>query len=830
MNMLRRFSRNHYSAARLGHFFAGLVVLPILLGYWFLDLAHWDLSVPLVYGNPGHDEVWQLILTKMLTDTGWVLTSPFMGAPDIAHWHYHSAAQTSALHSVLMLGLSVFFNDAVELQQFYYLINFSLISLASYWCSRRLSIDRFTSACIGLLFSFTTFRFNAPFFAFLVNYFAIPLAMIAVFDVMRGTFFGIAGDPNTTGLGPRSRSMLSSQPFLTGLFGVCVVASADGYYAFFTILLLGFALAARVVAGDHKRALSLAPGLIYIAAILAIALSLLVPLSLYKAAHHDEFFPGGKADPTLIKHPFEAEVYSSSLKLLLSPTTNHRLEPFSTLGKHMVETSNAGRKYPTGQMISIGLLGGLLLVGALLLLGSPSRVFRLGASGGNNSELASAVPMPVIWASLSLGLFGLLCSTAGGIGSLVALVYPTIRAYDRFPLFLLFTLYAGAGSLFSGWLVRQSPEKMRWGFCLLAVVVTASIFDQVPRDAAKTDPKLMTRYLAERRFVNQLESSLPRGSMVYQYPYSQYLQDNKYYGWGAFSHLRMYLHSHDLRWSNGASKNSPVDDWHLRQSRLPIKQLVANMHDAGFSAVVLDRTVLPPDEYKLALAAVVQYAGSPAKEDPVSGLASVKLADRGYRLQYDEAYKTVKEVHVTDSELIRKGPLSGKLNGDVLMPLLARHSSEKSFNLPAEGIVEDEALLTRGNGDVKIVPFTDFHGELICATPDRKSALKLSDTVTLKLGNTGRFDWLMDQGQYPIRIGIHISAMDGTLIRWDDGVRVDSKSYVPRKGSVEIPFSLTRLKLNDIPSKIKEFKVLFGIVQDGNAWFAPASCSVDVHR
>jgi hypothetical protein len=829
--MLYRFGINHYSVARGGCLFAALVVLPILLGYWFLDLAHWDLSVPLVYGNPGHDEIWQLILTKMLTDTGWVLNSPFLGAPDSAHWHYHSAAQTSPLHSVIMLGLSIFFQDAVELQQFYYLINFSLISLASYWCSRRLRIDTFTSACIGLLFSFTTFRFNAPFFAFLVNYFSIPLAMIAVFDVKRGTFFAIAGDPETTDLGSRSRSILSSQPFLTGLFGVFMVAIADGYYAFFTILLLGFSLAARVVAGDHKRSLSLVPGLIYIAAILLISLSLLVPVSLYKAAHQDEFFPDGKADPTLIKHAFEAEVYSSSLKLLLSPAVNHRLGSFAEIGKHMVETSNAGRKYPNGQQISIGLLGGLLLVGALLLLGTPSSVFRLGVCGSNkNTELVSAVPMPVIWASLSLTLFGLLCSTAGGIGSLVALIYPTIRAYDRFPLFLLFTLYAGAGSLFTGWLMRQSPKKKRWGMGLLALVVIASIFDQVPRDAAKTNPELMTRFLAEQRFVHQLERALPPGSMVYQYPYSQYLQDNKYYGWGAFSHLRLYLHSHELRWSNGASKNSPVDDWHLRQSRLPIKQMVENMHDAGFSAVVLDRAVLPPDEYKLALAALVQYAGTSANEDPVSGLTWVKLADRGYRLQYDDAYKTVKEIQVTDSEIIRKSSLSNRVNKDVLMPLLAKHSSEKAFNLPAIGIIEDEGILSRGKGDVKIVPFTEFEGALICSTLDRKAALGLSDTVKLKIDNKGNFDWLMDQGKYPIRIGIHVLAMDGTILRWDDGFRVDSKSYVPRKESIAISFSLTRLNLSDIPSTINKFKVAFGIVQDGNAWFAPASCAVDVHR
>lgn len=828
--MIRRYFQNNPSALRLGGLFAGLVVLPILLGYWFLNLAHWDLSIPLVYGNPGHDEIWQLVLTKMLTDTGWVLTNPFMGAPDIAHWHYHSAAQTSALHSVIMLGLSAFIDDAVRLQQFYYLINFSLISLASYWCARRLGIDRFTSACIGLLFSFTTFRFDAPFFAFLVNYFAIPLAMIAVFDVMRGTFFNIAGEPEKETLARRSRALFLSWPFLIGLLSMFVVATADGYYAFFTLLLLGFSLASRVVAGDYKRALSLAPGILYIVAILATVLSLLIPLSIYKSQHRDEFFPGGKEDPTLIKRAFEAEVYSSSLKLLLSPPVTHRSDFMAKIGERVLQTSNDARKYPNGRMIAIGTLGAALLAAALLLLASPTRVLRLGIAKKFREHSASNLPMPVVWAALPLSLFALLCSTAGGIGSIVALVYPTIRAYDRFPLFLLFTLYVGAGSLFSHWLMNTSRKRLRLGVALLGMVVIAAIWDQVPRTAAKTDPKLAKRYLGERAFVKELETSLPPGSMIYQYPYSQYLSDNKYYGWGAFSHLRMYLHSHALRWSNGASKNSPVDDWHLKMSRLPARQLFARMHDAGFNAIVFDRAVLPPEEYRTVITAASQYTGSPVTEDPVSGLAYVKLPDRGYKLLYDETYKNIKALQVTNLAVARQSKLSETLNQQKVVQILATQVADAPFLVSASGILDEQTLAELGAGDTKIIRTDALSGSLSCDAPGGRSPFTLNDRITVRLQNSSKFDWHMSEGQFPLGIGIHITDLNGQMVRWDDGMRLKTNNYVSRGESLDVSFAFANLKLDDIPAKLREFRVVLGVVQDGNTWFPALSCNIHVQR
>src|SRR5690606_31252468 len=100
----------------------------------------------------------------------------------------------------------------------------------------------------------------------------------------------------------------------------------------------------------------------------------------------------------------------------------------------------------------------------------------------------------------------------------------------------------------------------------------------------KGDMQTRSIFLAEREFTAGLESRLPTNAMVYQYPHSQYLRESRHYGWGAFSHIRLYLHSKGLRWSNGASKNSPVDNWHYKISLLPPAELLNEIESVGFKA------------------------------------------------------------------------------------------------------------------------------------------------------------------------------------------------------------------------------------------------------
>lgn len=811
--------------------------IPLLLAIGVLGLRHWDLSVPFVYS--GSDDVWQLVLTKVLKDTGWILNNPFLGAPDVAHWQYNPAAQTSALHSIIMLALSNFIDDAVKLQQIYYILNFSLISLTSYLACRLLGIARFAAASIAILFAFTSYRFGWMFYAFLANYFAIPLALVPVFWILTGEFGKYF--PIKQNVRSGINSLLLSRQFLISLICVLLVTLSDGYYAFFTLLLLGFATAMRAVYGDIMKPARLLAPVLLIAILISAALVLSLPISSYHRAHPEEFYPEGKADPALVKHSFEAEVYSSSLKLLVAPIPEHRIKKMGQLGQHMIETAIAARKIPSGLGVSLGAIGSVLLLACLTILATLV-LCQASPEGGKTEFPAFLKNNPILWAAVVLSVFIFLCSISGGIGTLIALIYPTIRAYDRFPLFLIFCLFVGAGAAATAIVKDAAKLKFTVAVGLTLALTLAGLYDQIPFNAAKENTSTRDRFLAERSFVRRIETGLPAGAMIYQYPHSQYLSDSKYYGWGSFSQLRLYLHSNGLRWSNGASKNSPVENWHERIANLPITNLIAEVEAAGFRGFVVDRAVVPQNEYRKVREALINQ-GLEVSEDIPSGLVFAKLRDPGFRIVYDPSFREAERLVITETSQLFESALPRLVNPSALKNLLEKNNSKNALIIDRAANPEvffTTAQLDRGDGEKPVLPLSDMQGEFRCAVASSASTGTVSDTLVLTIANNSSFDWKFNQGRFPLKIGVHLRSPDGTLLRWDDGFRLSTGTpgnvtgsetlSIPRGTARQLRFPLSQLNLKEPGEGHQDLIADFRLVQDGHAWFEHLGCKLIIRH
>jgi hypothetical protein len=796
---------------------------------YILGLKDWDLSIPLLY-NKG-DALWQLTLTKFLKDTGWVLTNPYLGAPEVAHWHWHSAAQTSALHSVLMLAISPLIDDPVRLQQVYYLLNFPLICLTSFLACRLLGVSRLPAFCVGLLFAFTTFRIGVMFYVFLTSYFMVPLALVAVIWILSGKFAALVEvQERSSGWRQSALRLIRTREFLLGLLFVALTAVSDGYYAFFTLLLLGFAAFARVLLGDWRRPLSLLPAGTYILALVAVALLLQLPLHNYKKTHWNEFYPNGIKDPVLTKDPVEAEVYSSSLKLLIAPIPQHHIKTLGRLGQLMLETSDGAKLFKGVSIVPLGTLGSLLFWIALFLLTIPALRKRLGSltasdSWGPGPAVAS---QPLGDALLSLTFFIFLCAISGGIGTLIALVYPTIRAYDRFALFLIFVLYLGAAWFVTLKLQRAGRQgRIVWAGLILVVTV-AALYDQIPNDARKGSKLTKATFLAERQFVQKVEAALAPNAMVYHYPYSQYLRESKYYGWSSLAGIRLYLHSHQLRWSNGGGKNSPTDDWSFRISQLPPDNLIAEVEAVGFSGFVIDGTVVKADEYRSLLQSFANR-GYTILEDAPSQFTFVQLRDPGFRLFYDPTYREADRIVVTDPARLARSEFPRLVEGEALRRYVGIQAGKTNLTIKKvdhPDIFVDSSVFTRGLGQTAIVPFSDMLGKMYCKVEAAPQSSGASDTLRLTVSNQSRFDWKMGDGPFPIRIGVHIRQPDGKLLRWDDGFRVPTDAYIRRGTSSTIRLPLHTLPLSAEVRSNGPLVAEFALVQDGSTWFGNISCTV----
>ncbi|MDD2046480.1 hypothetical protein [Pseudomonas putida] len=790
-----------------------LIIAPLVIAYFAMGLDHSGITSPFVYDNL--DIIWQFSLTKVLKETGWILSIPNLGAPEVANWHYHSAAQTSALHSIIMLAMSPLFDSAITLQQTYYILNFPLIAITTYWACRLLSISRIPALSAALLFAFSTYRFNIVIYSFLSNYFTIPLVMVSIIWIVQGKFDqALTSNPLSIAI----KSLFKSKYFLLGIFFIILVSLADGYYAFFSLLLFGCAGAIRFVVGGWKNPKTLVPVIIYIAILTITSLLIQLPLYQYKKSHHDEFFQNNVADPTLIKHPFEAEVYSSSLKLLLSPSPQHHIPALAHIGSRMLETTNAARSIPTFPTAPLGIVGSALLLLSFALLIIP-QLRRTLLSGSDTTTQRDKNSIDLGDSLLAVVLFVFLTSISGGIGSLVALVFPTIRAYERFPIFLVFALLLIGALIASRALRTQRHTSLV--IAALVVITAAGVYDQIPASAAVRSPEIRPRVAAETAFVSELESKLPKAAMVYQYPYSQYLTDNKYYGWGSFSHIRLYLFSHNIHWSNGGSKNSPADDWNQRISKLPLNEMLNEIRAVGFKAFVVDRTVIKGNEYGELKSALHQQQID-LIEDSSGQLAYALLPQNNLTVNYSENYKSIDSLTINSKPATNNNSYPELINAEQLEKFLSKNNVTFPLRIDRAQhpeIFDDLNAVRKGSGDFAIVPQTDLKATLSCSLPDEQNS------IALDLTNDGPFSLTLGQGPFPISVGVHIKSKDGTMLLWDSGYRIPTNSTVKPGEKKRLVFDLknysaARQYLGDPANSLQ-----FELVQDGNAWFSNVSCS-----
>lgn len=152
---------------------------------------------------------------------------------------------------------------------------------------------------------------------------------------------------------------------------------------------------------------------------------------------------------------------------------------------------------------------------------------------------------------------------------------------------------------------------------------------------------------------------------------------------------------------------------------------------------------------------------------------------------------------------------------------------DRSVETPQQNMTLD----LRGLGVKAIVPLSEMKGRLECNVESkRRNASTVDSNVILTIRNLSDFDWKFNEGNYPLRIGIHYQKPDGTLLQWDNGFRIATDTYISSRGTAQIVLPLTSLDLKNIDSNQVEVIAEFGLVQDGIAWFNNITCKVPLKR
>lgn len=763
----------------------------------------------------GYDDTWQLILTKSLLDNGWFLNNPFLGAPGVATSHFNSAAQSSSIHSIIMKFIGVFVSDATRVQNYYYFLNFSLISLTSYIACRLLGVSRLFAGAIGILFAFTIYRLSMSYFAFICNYFMVPLAIVVIVWCAKGEYIG--DEPRTF----RSviAGLMRSKKIGLSLLIVLMTAISDGYYAFFTILLLGLASALVFFHKDHQRLANALVPLGFAGLIIVTALLVMAPLTQYKHANPEEFFPGGVQDPSLTIHPFEAEVYASSLKVIVTPNLSHRVGWIARVGEKMRESGAVARKYGysvTGQIGSLGSLGGFALMCLFL---RPKWIIENRFINASSGAPGSAEAGTVLYMLAVIAAFIFVCSTMGGLGSLIAFFYPFIRAYVRFSIFLLFVILLAIGFF----LTHALSEKSKRGpLALTAVAITVTVFllDQIPANLVRSlELPHAKRFLAEREFVREVEHSLSPGDMVYQYPYAQYMAPSPYYGMGSQAQTRSYLHSHSLRWSNGASKNSRVDIWHRNLATFTADELSHELAVYGFKGILVDRWVVKKDEFDRVVAAARSIGAGHPVENATAEMAFLKLPDYGFHLTMSDDFRLPQKLHIHQNVPLDYTKIPPYVNGEALRRILegGKFSSGSLSFSDYPDLLNRKTYLALNTGVDSNIEKAELLGDVECAVEAKPQLAGPDFEIHLILKNNSKTPWRLNAGTKPLTLGWHVIDSSGKSIIWDNGARFKGGNLLEPGKNQAVSIKVSDLQLREFDPV--RYRVVFELLQEQHAWF-----------
>lgn len=508
--------------------------LSFVLALLVLRIWRADLGVPFDYYG---DVSLQHFLVKSVIDQAWYFENPGVGAPSGLELYDYPVLNGDTLNVVVLWLLGLFGLGSAAAMNVLYLASFPLVGLTAFLALRRLGASPWPALVCAVLYALLPYHFiRGEGHLFLATYYAVPAGAYLAMAVLTG-----------------ERLRIATAVALAVLVGT---ASGSFYYAAFTVLLVAAAAILRFVGTRERRAL--VAGGIAAGAVLAVALVQLAPTLVYRAAN-------GSNDEVAQRHTFESEVYSLRLTQLVLPLDQHRIDALGLLKRRYTE------KFPPidANAATLGIVATAGL--AWLLAVALASVVGRRASG--------------LYPSLAaLALVSLLLATAGGLGTLIGVVFAQIRAWNRLSIFIaFFALAAVALGLTALGRRLRAPAFA----AVLAAVLAVGLFDQTTNAFVPPYSTIEGQWNLDAAFFGSLESRLPDEAMVVQLPYEPFpepLPGRQ----AVYEPVKAYLHTDDLRWSWGAMRGRP-EDWAAANATKPAAELVPAAREAGFSAILVDR-------------------------------------------------------------------------------------------------------------------------------------------------------------------------------------------------------------------------------------------------
>jgi phosphoglycerol transferase len=524
-----------------------------------LQLWHAHLRVPIA---DYHGDVLQtLAYVKASADHGWFLQNDQLGAP--FGQEMYDFPMLDNLHYFILKILAVLLHSPFRAFNAYFLLGFPLAAVATLFVCRRVGLSFWPSLVVALLYTFMPYHlWRSQGHLLLSAYYLVPLCVLVVLGVYLNRV-PVPWRQAAPGAGGRP-DLLS---FWLAVVVLVLNGAAGAYYCAFTCFFL--VVAAVFGAWHARRWRPLLTGALLTAVSVGAAVANALPALVYQSQHGANLAVGRRL-------PAEAEMFGLKIAQMLLPINGaHRLGFLNWLAAaYVAPPMPLVNENATAWLGCVGAAGFLFLLVYLL---------RLRRAGQAPDELS---------ALSTLNLAGLLMGTIGGFGVLFnLLVTAQIRCYNRISIFLgLFALLAVGLQLERLRRRTATPLRRTASAVVGLAVLVAGLLDQISPSLVPNYAGILAQYQRDVAFFGAVESRLPAGAAVYQLPYVPFPETWPVYGMTDYDHFRAYLHARTLRWSYGAMKGRPADQWHRDLALRPLPERLQMLALAGFSAVYVNRT------------------------------------------------------------------------------------------------------------------------------------------------------------------------------------------------------------------------------------------------
>jgi hypothetical protein len=533
-----------------------------------LVLQPWRGSIGVPYDYRGDSTLYQASIKGVL-DHGWYWHNPSLGAPGQAQLFDFPSLGGDPLNVLVFKLLGLFTDDSAAVMNVFFLLTFPAVGLAAYLVLRRLTLSVPVAIACSILYALLPYHFTRGEWHLLLSaYYAVPLGAYLVLSVL--------GD----------RALFAGRRVALGTVALCAViafASASYYYSAFTVVLVASAAVLRAIALRSRRPLLQGAGVAGI--IVGLSLLTLLPSFVYWAAN-------GTNSAVAHRSAFESELYALKFAQLVLPIEGHRIGPLARARETYdgwFPRTEATFDTPLGIVAATGFLG--LLGLCLVQLVTPGR--QLAPALYGNAAIAALLALLFAW--------------VGGLALFVALLDPQVRSWNRLSIFIGFFALLAVGLVLDRLLGRLGSIA---GAVLLCGVLTIGVLDQTSSSYEPEYGALATEYRSDGDFVRDVESRVPRGSMIFQLPFMAFPEAPELHAMAPYDPLRGYLHSRDLRWSYGRIKGRG-ENRAATIAAEKVPDLVRDAKAAGFAGIYVDRFGYPDGATKVEQELTTETGESP---------------------------------------------------------------------------------------------------------------------------------------------------------------------------------------------------------------------------